>query len=173
MTVRVRQSATVQVNVTERSVTYITNTMFRMFLRIARACGLTPDYITSNREIIENGLFAWLAEATLLQAHLEVYFPGQGDALERWDFAFSYASTPGAGTHEPPVAEAERFCAALEALPPGASFRVVIQTAPGATEVPGWVPAQLRRLDETGNQAFEAWGLDGLSAAVTYRAGTR
>ena len=60
MSTIVRQSTDVVVNITEKTITYIVNTMFQMFLRISCERKLGPAYITRNREIIENGLFVWL-----------------------------------------------------------------------------------------------------------------
>jgi hypothetical protein len=171
MSVRVNQSTQVNVNVTERSVTYMTNAVFQLFFRILRSRGLGPEYLLSNREVIDSGLFTWLSEQTLLKAFLEVYMPGRDEALERWDFTFDYSSRVRGDPAPPPVAEVEALCARIASLPRRAAYRVVVRTAPGATRVPGWAPTRLRLLAQSGGQAFTAYGLDGLSASLVFRSG--
>ena len=81
MSTNVRQSTDVIVNVAERSVVYIANSLFQMFFRIAAERRLSPSYITEDREIIESGLFSWLGERSLQRAYLEVFLPGERSAL--------------------------------------------------------------------------------------------
>lgn len=165
------QTTDVAVNVTERSVTYIANTVFQMLFRIANGRGLSPRYITENREVIENGLFTWLAEQSLQRACLEVYLPRARHALEQWEFEFSYVSDSVAGAEQPPIAELAELCARLKALPRRARYRVVVQTAPGATEVPGWEPTNLRSVGGSQSHELQAWGYGNIFAKVTFRGG--
>jgi hypothetical protein len=171
MSTHVSQREAVTVNVAERSVTYIANTMFQVLFRIVAGRGLSPQHMSENRESLENGLFTWLAEQTLLRAFLEVFIASSDEAIERWDFDFTYTSDPRQGTRQPPVDEINRLCGTLRALPAGTQYRIVVQTAPGATRVPGWEPTNLRHLDETRSASVEAWGHGPLSASLTYRQG--
>lgn len=165
----VRQSVGVTVNTAERSVTFVANTMFQVLFRIATGRGLSPDYITRNREVIENGLFTWLAEQTLQRAYLEVFLSGHSQAIERWEFEFTYIDTPEAGAKQPPVAELAELCGILKALPRRAEYRVVVQTSPGATKVPGWKSTNLRSMGRCQSQELQAWGYGNISTKVTFR----
>lgn len=169
MTTIVRQSTDVTVNVTQRTVTYVANTMFQMFLRITSARNLGPTYITKNRESIENGLFVWLAEHSLEQAYVEVFMPGEDTALERWDFAFTYTDSPDTGVRKPPVEELGNLCSKLQAIPEHAEYRIVVHTAPGSIKVPGWEPTSLRQISESDSQELQAWGYGNASVRLAYR----
>jgi len=167
----VKQSTEVTVNLAERSVTYVSNTVFQLLFRITHRRGLRSAHITEDREIIENGLFTWLSEQTLLRACLEVFLPGDNKVLEQWEFRFNYTSGHGDGTKYPPVAELEEFCARLRSLPQRADYRIVTQTSPGATEVPGWELTEFRPIDRSQSQEFQAWGYGNITATLTFRGG--
>jgi hypothetical protein len=124
-----------------------------------------------NREVIEIGLATWLVEKTLLRAHLEVFVAGQAEAMERWEFAFSFSGTPDSDFRPPPVDEFGQLCAQLQALPRGAQYRIVVETAPNASKVPGWELTELRPLNETASQTFQTWGYGHLDVSATFRNG--
>lgn len=166
-----KQATEIAVNTVQKSVTYIANTMFQVFIRITSERHLGPGYITQNREIIENGLFVWLAEQTLEWACLEVFCPGIDQALERWDFQFSYVHTVQTELDRPPINGMTELCQKLRSLPTHAKYRIVVTTARGATEVPGWSPTKLRDLDESESQELEAWGYGNVSVKLTYKGG--
>ena len=171
MSTIVRQSTDVVVNITEKTITYIVNTMFQMFLRISCERKLGPAYITRNREIIENGLFVWLGEQTLQWAYLEVFLEGENEAIERWDFQFTYAHTIEKVVRQPPVNEIGQLCAKLKTLPARARYRVVVYTAPGASKVPGWEPTELRTLNESASESVQGWSYGNIEVGLTYKGG--
>ena len=119
MGVLLKQKVDVSVNVMEKSIIYMVNTLFNVMFRIINARGLRPDYITANREIIENGFFTWLAEQTLESLHLEIISPDGSRALERWDVSFDYSAEPNPEVRKPPVEEIAAIRNKLRSLPRG------------------------------------------------------
>ena len=68
---------------------------------------------------------------------------------------------------QPPVAglsPLSALSAKLRSPPPDAEYRVVVQTAPWATEVPGWVPAELRPLKVREKHCLSAWAYGNITA---------
>jgi len=169
MSVIARQATNVTVSTVERTATYVTNTVVQGLLRIVGGRHLDAGYLAQNREVIEQGLFVWVAEQTLQEVHLEVYIPGQDAAIERWDFTFTYTNVGGSSPTSPPVAQLGEVCARLRDLPPGVEYRVVVYTAPGATKVPGWEPTELRQLNQAAEQHLEGWGHGTAAVRLTYR----
>jgi len=62
----VREKIDVGVNIVQRSITYMVNTTFQVLLEIIKRRNLRPDLLIRNRKVIEDGLFTWLAEQSLL-----------------------------------------------------------------------------------------------------------
>jgi hypothetical protein len=173
MNTTVRQSTNVTVNTIERSVTYTVNTVFQLVFRIANARGLKPDYVLRNREIIENGLFTWTSEQSLQEIFLEVYLPGDREAIERWDFQIHYQASASNEVTPPALEQLAQFCSKLEKLPARAEYCVVVQTSPGATDVPGWHPTKLRELHDNASTKLEGWGYGNVRVGFTYRGQTK
>lgn len=168
-----RQAEGVTVDVATRSVVYLVNTVLQILLRIASCRGLGPKYLGDHRDVINDGFFVWFGEGTLDKAHLEVFEPGETNASERWMFAFDYAVDAPASALQPPVAEVANLCATLDILPPGANYRVAVETACWASQVPGWEPTTLRALDRTRSDGLRAWGYGRVAAKVTHVGGPR
>ncbi|MBM4017137.1 MAG: hypothetical protein FJ288_02225 [Planctomycetes bacterium] len=173
MASRVRQSTGTKVNVSQQSVTFTVNSIVRVAHRIAYARHLPPDYMIAHREDIDRGLGVWVAEQTLRRLILEVFVEGEDHALERYDFDFEFTARGGEEARDPPVSEIENFCKQLDRLPEGATYRVVVQTAPDATPVPNWFATTTRQLVEAASMTFEAWGLGAVGTCLTYRGGSR
>jgi len=56
-------------------------------------------------------------------------------------------------------------------FPSGASYRVVVQTADGATPVPGWTPTELLDLRGTSAAAVQEWCYGGTAVGLAFRKG--
>jgi hypothetical protein len=167
-----KQRVEVSVNVMEKSVTYMANTVFQLGYRIAKGRGLSPEYITRSRDILERGFFTWLAEQTLLSLHFEIISPEGAKALERWDVSFAYSASPNLEVRKPPVDEVERVCAKLRSLPPGTYYRVLVTTKPGASKVEGWNDASFLPFTQAKEQDLSGWGYGHIGAKLMYREGT-
>ena len=111
------QKVDVRVDVFTKSVTYIVNCIFQVFLRISNLRDLPAKYIITNRSIIENGLFCWNSERSLKSGHLEIISPDGSRVLERWDISLSYSDSPNEEVKKPPVDQIADFCKNLKKLP--------------------------------------------------------
>ena len=172
MSTMTEQKVNVSVNLMEKSVTYMSNTLFQIKFKIAQGRGLSPDYLVQNREILENGFFAWLSEQTLLSVHFEVIAPDGSKALERWDLSFDYRADPDETVEKPPVQQIEEACRKLRSLPPGTNYRILVETKPEASEVQGWHETEFLPFAEKSNQEFSNWGYGHIFGKLWYREGT-
>jgi len=87
---------------------YTVNETLRLLLWYATERGLTTDYLTDNRDAIEDGLWTWLAGRHLSTLRLEVFDDATGNVVERVDLSFPDCSpaeeneeTVGDGTTAP------------------------------------------------------------------------
>jgi len=165
----VSEQVNIAVNVMQRSVNATANWLFQMALKVANLRGLSPEYLIKKREIIENGLFVWLAERTLEGISIEVFDSSREDAHERFDFYFTYHSSPDPNVREPNIARLEEFCRTLEALPPGMEYRVVVSIGPNASEVPGWYDYEFRPLVGAREERLSDHGFGHISTHLIYR----
>jgi len=167
-----KQRVEVSVNVMERSVTYMANTLFQLAFKIARERGLPPDYITANRDILERGFFTWLAEQTLQSLHFEIVSPDSRKALERWDVSFDYSADPDPDVRKPPIEELASVCKKLRSLPHGTYYRILVTTKPGASKVEGWYDTSFMPFTASRKEALPGWGYGNIGANLWYREGT-
>lgn len=167
-----KQRVEVAVNVMQKSVTYMANTLFQTVFRIARGRGLSPDYVTANRDVIERGFFTWLGEQTLESLHVEIIAQDGSKALERWDVTFDYSADPDQDVRKAPVEEVEGICQKLRALPQGTYYRLLVGTKPGASKVAGWQETTFKPFAATREEAFSGWGYGHIGAKLFYREGT-
>jgi len=165
----VTEQVNVGVNVMTESVNFTVNSTFQGMLRLAHARGLKPDHIIEKRERIENGLFTWLGEQSLLALHLEVFL---GDvALERFDLEFKYRAEADRNIRKPDISKLEEFCKRLPRLPDGIDYRVVVTTTDEASDVPGWSPTDLFPLDVTNECGLSEFGFGNIGTNLVYRGG--
>jgi hypothetical protein len=167
----VSQNVEVGVNVLGQSVTGTTNWVFQLLLKATNLRDLAPDHLLDRREIIEKGLFTWLAEQTLEVISLEIFEPGREDALERFDHVFSYLAEPDMTVRNPDIAEVEAFCSTLQRLPASAQYRIAVSVRDGATVVEGWREGALRPLSVTKEQRLSDHGYGVIGTQFVYRGG--
>lgn len=165
----VTEQVNVGVNVMTESVNFTVNSVFRGVLRIAHTRGLKPDYMIQKREVIENGLFIWLGEQKLVALHLEIFVGGV--AIERFDMEFKYRADADRNIRKLDVSGLEEFCRRLPVLPAGVDYRVVVTTADGASDVPGWTPTGLMPLDITNECGLSDFGFGHIGTNLVYRGG--
>jgi hypothetical protein len=100
--------------------------------------------MSRTHQIIENGFRAWLAEEKLLDVRFEIFDPHSDKAYEVCVVALEYVADPNEDdanvVKKPPIEQLEALCTRLPQLPEDAKFRVMVHTAPGASEVEGWYP---------------------------------
>lgn len=170
----VREKIDVGVNIVQRSITYMVNTTFQVLLEIIKRRNLRPDLLIQNRKVIEDGLFTWLAEQSLLSIHLEVSVPGVEQAEERWDTIFEYLSDPNEQVRKPPIEALTDIAGRLQRLPEETVYRIIVSLKPDATEVPGWVPATFKSIEiDQDITAGEGWGFGNLGGKLYYKGGKK
>jgi hypothetical protein len=165
----VSQEVNVSVNVMERSVTASTNWVMQLVFRIINLRGLSPEHLISKREIIEKGVYVWLAEQKLEGISLEISAPDGTEAIERFDFQFSYQANPDLSVRDPNIARLEEFCRKLETLPSDSRYVVVVHTASGATEISGWYPYSPLPLNATTEVHLSDHGYGHIGTNLVYR----
>ena len=167
----VSEKVDIGVNVLERSVTATANWVFQLALRVAKLRGLSPDSLIGKRQIIEDGLFTWLAEQTLEGISIEILDSKGEDAFERFDFEFTYRAEADLAVRNPNIAKLEEFCRTLRELPSGVEYRMVVSTASGATKVEGWYPYEFRPLHVDTEQLLSDHGFGNVGTKLIYRGG--
>lgn len=96
--------------------------------------------------LIERSLRTWMEERTLERVTLEVYDPARDDALAVTGFPISYFDpNTDERTFQQDLAIARYQSAkARAAIRANATFRVMVETTPGATTIAGWGPTTAR-----------------------------
>jgi hypothetical protein len=134
-------------NLVEKSVTYMANTLLQMGYRIEHGRVPGSRYMSRTHQIILIGFTTWLAEEKLLDITFEIYDPQSDKAYEVGVVEMEYLADPNEeNVVKPPIEQLEALFTRLQKLPDGAQFRVVVNTAPGASEVEGWYPTTLKEL---------------------------
>ncbi len=167
----VSERVDITVNIREQSITATANWVFQLALRIVDRRGLRPDYLIAKRQIIENGLFAWLAEQTLEGLSIEIFAPDREEAIERFDFAFSYRAEADTTVRNPNMAQFDEFCRTLAQLPANAQYRILATTAPGACQVEGWYPGTFKPLRIERQETLSDHGFGLVGTTLVYRGG--
>ena len=159
----------VEVDLLTASTTYTVNMVFRALLEIARGRGLSSAYLTDRHESIEEGLYIWLSENSLLKVHLEVSLTHSEKALERFELAFEYVTDAKMELEKPNVERLRDFCRQLQTLPPGAEYRMLVSLERWASEVPGWTPSYFKELDADTETSITSFGYGAIGTTLVYR----
>jgi PAS domain-containing protein len=177
MAVASRVRGRVGVKTWAKATNYVANEVFRVWLIILSQRGQNNAGLLQQREVINNGLFTWLATHHLKKAILEIFQPSSSEAVERWDMEFTYANpTIEDIADEDEVDEVWKtyldeitpFMARMKALPAGTLYRVVVDLEDEVDGIPpppvsGWEAATLRNIDHLQQQKFgEVIKVDGL-----------
>jgi hypothetical protein len=171
MSTSTAQAQKVTVNIYTMTATAVTNGVFNMLFRIVKERGLPADYISDNRKVIEDGLFAWVSEQTLTKISLEIFQEGNSTALEKYNFDFEYLADPRMEPVPPSVASLQKLCKTLDNLPPQSKYRVVAFLADGATKVAGWSDTEPKDIDVTKEASITDWGFGHAAVKLTYQGG--
>jgi hypothetical protein len=129
----------------QKEINYMVNILLQMMYRIEYGRGLSKaGYMARTHEIIERGLRTWLTEQKLQTVFIEIYDPTADKSYERGEVTITYTADPTEKVVKPPVEKLEKLFKKLKKLPPGAQFRIVVNNAPGYSEVPGWYSTTLK-----------------------------
>jgi len=161
----------VGVNIMQKAVTFVANSVINEQLRIAHGRGLDPSYLQSNLEIIENGLRTWLSEQKIHALLLQVFLPDREDALENWETIFIYYADPIEEVRQLPIKDIEKACTSLAKLPPGATYRIFASVDPDASEVAGWVSGVPKPIISMTEKVFKSWGFHDIGVEIRYQGG--
>jgi hypothetical protein len=135
------------VDLLEKTVNYTVNILFQLAYRIEGGRGLSgAGYMSRLHEVIERGFRAWISEQKLLFVRFQLYDPTSNKAYEIAQVNLTYTADPTEKAVKPPIEQLEAVMKELNKLPPDAKFSVIVQNAPGASEVPGWQPSEFKEL---------------------------
>jgi hypothetical protein len=151
-----------------RATNYVANEVFRVWFIILSQRGLANADLLQKREVLNNGIYTWLATHHLKKAILEIYQPSSSEAVERWDMEFTYADpnvedvSNEEGVDEiwkTYLDEMTTFMARMNALPSGTIYRVVVDLEDEVDGMPpppvdGWGSTTLRNADHLQQQRF-------------------
>ncbi len=181
MPVREKVKGEVGVKTWTKATIFVANEVFHVWFVILQQRGLSNTDLLQKKEILVNGLFTWLLTRHLKMAVLEVYQGSSSEATERWDLIFKYANPNEDVSSEDEVdnvwqtylAEVTEFAKKLNALPPGAVYRVVVDLEDKVEgqpppDVEGWAPTTLRN---TNNLQRHEFGEDVIKAGGKIKVG--
>ena len=172
MGVLVRNNLSVETNILTQSMNMVVNSVMEVFLELTYLRLLDPTDLLSRRKGLEDGMYVWLHERTLKRAIFEVSLPGESDALEHFEIAFTYSDTPDSEVKRAHREELQRFCHTLNELPPGSSYDIIVCLTPGAKEVPGWVVGMEKPINPTVEKQIGTFGYGPIAGELRYRGGT-
>jgi hypothetical protein len=167
----VRNNLEVTTNVLLQSMNMTVNSVMEQLLEVTYRRKLDPADLMSRRKSVEDALYVWLHEQTLRRAIFEVSLPGDGDALEHWEFTITYSETADSEVKRAPTEDLKHFCATLKALPPGSDYTIILCVTPEAKAVPGWGPGEIKPITPTVEKSFGAFGYGVIEGQLHYRAG--
>jgi len=127
------------------NVTYVTDQLLLSLKNIIIWIGLDPNKFIDKWRSTDLAVNTWLASRDLLGAVLEIY-DSKTDALVcRWDFTIDYSYGSKDDGSMWIDTDAIRF-AILKCgiLPSSCNYRIVLETKPGRSNVPGWGPTAYR-----------------------------
>ena len=135
------------VDLFEKTITYTVNVLFQLGYRIEGGRGLSGGgYMFRFHTVLERGFTTWLSEGTLLFIRFELYDPKSGQAYEVVQVNLTYLEDPIERVVKVPIEQLESLMKKLSKLPSDAKFNVIVKTAPGASEVPGWSRSAFKEL---------------------------
>ena len=126
---------------------------------------------------LEGGVQTWLGEQKLQSAHYEIYDPATDKAYERCQIDLTYLTDAREQVGKPPIEQLDTLLKKLPTLPPGAKLRFVATTAPGASEVDGWYPTELKPFVGNSSQDIQVGdrrhGFGNIWSRITYKVGKK
>jgi hypothetical protein len=145
--------------------------MLRGLKQIIAGCGLDITKFSSQFDVLENGVAAWVNSRHLNELVLEVWDPKSPDRLVgRFDFTIDY-SYYGSGDGDLWL-DPETVKWTIQksgSYPSSCEYRIVADTAPGAPSVAGWSSTTLRSTDGLRRHAVgTALGGGSLGANLSY-----
>ncbi len=166
----------VTVNLLEKAVNYTVNILMQLGYRIESGRGLSgAGYMSGEHEVIERGFRTWITEQKLLRVRFQIYDPKTDKAYEVVEANLTYTADSREKVVKPPIEQLEAAMKKLQKLPSDAKFGVIVQCAPGYSEVPGWTTGEFKELmgglSEEIEVGTEAHGFGPIWGRIIYRIG--
>lgn len=136
----------VSVNTYTHSVTYVSDQMIRSLKTIVAGSGLSPQKLITEWTSIDLALRTWLGTRDLQGVVLEVFHPTTGALVTRWDATINYGYS-GDGEMWADTDVLRFAIAKAGVVASSCDYRVVLETASGRPDVPGWSPTTFRSTD--------------------------
>lgn len=135
----------VHVNTYTHSATYVADKMLISLRRIIVWSGLDPSKFTNDWVTVEKGIATWLRDKDLRRVILEIFAPGTGKLVGRWDFDIFYSSeTDDDGAFWADTDAIEHAIKKQGLIPADCDYSVLADLKLFGRDVPGWHSAQLR-----------------------------
>lgn len=140
-------SSSVSVYSYAHSVTYVAGQMLRSLKVIIVNIGLDPSKLTSQWDVIERGLKAWMDSGHLERVRLEIYDPKTDDFVGGWDFNIDYGYGTGEGEMWADIEQIRSTIIKCGIYPSSCEYRVLVTNKPNYPDVEGWSSASARSTD--------------------------
>jgi hypothetical protein len=172
MSVVVRDSVMVDTNIFAKSKNMVVNTVMETLLEISYRRHLDPAALLDLRKKIEDAVYVWLHDRTLMGLMLEVSLPESANALENWEMVFFYKDDPNNEVKKAPTQEMKRFAESLKDLPPGSAYRLLVNLAPDAKMLEGWSRTTRKNIHPSIEKRFDNFGYGPISGQLLYTGGS-
>lgn len=150
------------------TVTYVTTKMLLTLKEIIREIGLDPSKFAADWAVYERGITTWLTSRHLERVTLEIYKPGTGALVTRWDIDVVYG-TVGDGSLWVDTAAIRYAIAKAGAAPSSCDYEIKLKNTAGRPSVQGWSECSFRSTDGLKRYSVGATiGGNGLAAQTAY-----
>ena len=165
----------IEVSTHTAALNFVTNQTITMFLKYVNQRGLDTAYLTRNRDILEDGIWTWLAGRHLEKAVLEVYRDDDDTLVERLDLPFAYTKPDEVDAETAQQLQEQDFesfhevvlehVQDLDAPPEDCRCRVIVslqdnEDGQAPLPVDGWTKSSFRDTDHLSREDLGDW-LDG------------
>lgn len=160
---------TVTVNTYTHSVTYVADNILKSLKDIIRLSGLDPSKLVGSWASNMLALRTWLSTGDLERVVLEMFNPGTGALVLRWDIDIVYGWSSGDGSFWTDTDQLRYAIRKAGLAPGGAGYELLLQCKAGHSEVPGWSSGTFR---STGGMVRHSLGTtvehSGLGGSAAY-----
>jgi hypothetical protein len=150
----------------------VVNSVMEMLIEIAYQRRLDPAALLALRKILEEALYIWLHERTIKGLLLEISLPESANALENWELVFAYSDDPNSEVKRAPTEELKHFSETLKNLPPGSTYRIMVNLTPDAKQLEGWTQVAPKNINPTVEKDFGNFGYGNIAGQMRYTSGT-
>lgn len=151
------------------SIVFLSDNLRNTLREVIRENGLDPYRLMQDWALIEDGIRTWLHSGHLNNIIVEFFKPGATAASARWEFPIGYE---GSGVEDDMWLDKAylRQLIAKSARPASdCTYRIILQTSPGAPTVDGFIPCTLLSTGQLlSRQAGTVIATGHMTAGATY-----